>query len=102
MMQAIGQRYVACFNAGYRRTGMLWEGRFKSDLVDSESYVLARNRYIELNPVRARMTRSAEGSPWSSYRHNALGTVDPDLSSTQPTHSWQPATRSVVRHTEHS
>src|SRR5207342_769567 len=53
MTQAIGRRYVASFNARYRRTGTLWEGRFKSALVDSEHYVLACYRYIELNPVRA-------------------------------------------------
>ena len=41
MMQAIGRRYVGCFNARYRRTGTLWEGRFKSALVYSERYVLA-------------------------------------------------------------
>jgi putative transposase len=50
MMQAIGRRYVGCFNARYQRTGTLWEGRFKSALVDSERYVLACYRYIELNP----------------------------------------------------
>lgn len=76
MMQAIGRRYVACFNARYRRTGTLWEGRFKSALVDSESYVLACYRYIELNPVRARMVASPADYPWSSYPHNALGCVD--------------------------
>ena len=47
MLQAIGRRYVACFNARHRRTGTLWEGRFKSALVDSERYVLACYRYIE-------------------------------------------------------
>jgi putative transposase len=49
----------------------LWEGRFKSSLVDSEGYVLACYRYIELNPVRAGMTRHPGDYPWSSYGHNA-------------------------------
>ena len=73
MMQAIGRRYVACFNARYRRTGTLWEGRFKSALVDSDAYVLACYRYIELNPVRAGMVQSPCRYPWSSYHANACG-----------------------------
>ena len=73
MMQAIGRRYVACFNARHRRTGTLWEGRFKSALVDSERYLLACYRYIELNPVRAGMVAIAGDYPWSSYHANALG-----------------------------
>lgn len=55
MMQRLGSTYTAVINATYRRSGSLWEGRFKSSLVDSENYVLACYRYIELNPVRARM-----------------------------------------------
>jgi len=73
MMQAIGRRYVACFNARYRRTGTLWEGRFKAALVGSTRYALACYRYIELNPVRARMAASPDGYSWSSHGHNALG-----------------------------
>jgi putative transposase len=73
MMQAIGRRYVACFNARHRRTGTLWEGRFKSALVDSERYVLACYRYIELNPVRAGMVAAAVDYSWSSFHANAMG-----------------------------
>lgn len=79
MMQAIGRRYVGCFNARYRRTGTLWEGRFKSALVESERYVLACYRYIELNPVRAGMTTTALDYRWSSHGHNAGGTQDPRI-----------------------
>ena len=79
MMQAIGRRYVGCFNARYRRTGTLWEGRFKSALVDSERYVLACYRYIELNPVRAGMTPTAFDYRWSSHCHNARGMQDPRI-----------------------
>ncbi len=85
MMQAIGRRYVACFNARYRRTGTLWEGRFKSALVDSDAYVLACYRYIELNPVRAAMCGAPGEHPWSSYHANALGRHDPRL---RPHASW--------------
>lgn len=77
MMQAIGRRYVACFNARYRRTGTLWEGRFKAALVDSERYVLACYRYIELNPVRAGMVAAPGEYRWSSHARNAFGQHDP-------------------------
>lgn len=76
MMQMLGRRYVGCFNARYRRSGTLWEGRFKSCLVDTEDYLLRCYRYIELNPVRARMVAMAGDYRWSSYRHNAQGVAD--------------------------
>lgn len=85
MMQAIGRRYVACFNARYRRTGTLWEGRFRSALVDSDAYVLACYRYIELNPVRAAMCSAPDDYPWSSYHANALGRREPRL---RPHPAW--------------
>lgn len=68
---------LAGFNACYRRTGTLWEGRFKAALVDTGRYVLACYRYIELNPFRACMSDDSADSPWSSYHHNALGCVSP-------------------------
>lgn len=76
MMQRLGRRYVACFNASYRRTGTLWEGRYKSSLVDTERYLLTCYRYIELNPVRAAMVADPGEYRWSSYRRNALGKAD--------------------------
>jgi putative transposase len=56
MMQSIGRRYIRYINDAYNRSGTLWEGRFKSALVDSDRYLLVCSRYIEMNPVRARMT----------------------------------------------
>jgi REP element-mobilizing transposase RayT len=53
MMKHLGQRYVQYVNRQYRRSGTLWEGRYRSCLMQSEAYVLACSRYIELNPVRA-------------------------------------------------
>jgi putative transposase len=53
LMQALGRRYVAWFNRRHGRTGALFEGRFRSSIVESERYLLACSRYIELNPVRA-------------------------------------------------
>ncbi len=73
MMQTLGRYYVRYFNHTYRRTGTLWEGRFKSCIVDEEEYLLVCQRYIELNPVRAAMVVSPEDYRWSSYRANGLG-----------------------------
>lgn len=72
MMQALGRRYVRRFNTRYGRTGTLWEGRYKSCLVDSDRYLLACLRYIELNPVRARMVERPWDYRWSSV-HGHLG-----------------------------
>ncbi len=69
-MRNLGQRYVRYFNDRHERTGTLWEGRFRSCLVDSAQYVLACYRYIELNPVRAGMVASAVEYPWSSNATN--------------------------------
>ena len=73
LMQALGRRYVRYFNYQYQRTGTLWEGRFKSGLVESDRYLLQCYRYIELNPVRAGMVDDPANYDWSSYRHNGLG-----------------------------
>jgi putative transposase len=78
LMQMLGRQYVGQFNARHRRTGTLWEGRYKSCLVDSETYVLRCYRYIDLNPVRARLIDDAMQFQWSSaaahggYRTNPL------------------------------
>ena len=71
LMYRIGQRYVPYFNRRYGRTGTLWEGRFKSCLVDSPHYILGCYRYIELNPVEAGMARAPGSYAWSSYLGNA-------------------------------
>ena len=75
-LQMLGRYYVQYFNYSYRRTGTLWEGRYKATLIDSESYLLTCMRYIELNPVRAGMVAGPADYPWSSYRFNALGQAD--------------------------
>jgi putative transposase len=73
MMQDLGRKYVRYINHIYKRTGTLWEGRFKSCLVDSEGYLLTCMRYIELNPVRASMVSHPGDYRWSSYAFNAMG-----------------------------
>ncbi|MGY1520253.1 transposase [Luteimonas sp. A482] len=70
LMQRLGRQYVGLFNARHGRSGTLWEGRYKACLVDSERYVLACYCYIELNPVRARMTDDPGGYRWSSCAAN--------------------------------
>jgi len=70
LMRELGQRYVPYFNRRYGRTGTLWEGRFRSCLVDSARYVLVCHRYIELNPVRAGMVAAPPAYRWSSHAGN--------------------------------
>ncbi len=76
LMQWLGGCYVRYINASRNRTGGLWEGRYRSSLVDTQQYLLACYRYVELNPVRAQMVEHPEDYPWSSYRRNALGKPD--------------------------
>jgi len=76
MMQDLGRKYVRSINYVYRRTGTLWEGRYKASLIDSEAYLLACMRYIELNPVRANMVSHPGEFRWSSYAANAQGQSD--------------------------
>ena len=76
LMQSLGRRYVRYVNAARRRTGTLWEGRYRAAPIDSERYLLACCRYIELNPVRARLARRPQDYRWSSYRALALGQAD--------------------------
>lgn len=73
LIQSLGRYYVRYINHKYNRTGTLWEGRYKSTLIDSEQYLLTVSRYIELNPVRAEMVEQPGEYPWSSFRRNALG-----------------------------
>jgi len=83
MMKAVGERYVRAFNKRHKRTGTLWEGRFKSTIVDSERYLFTLYRYIELNPVRAGMVSHPREYPWSSYAANAEG-AESDLVAPHP------------------
>jgi putative transposase len=69
LMQAVGRRYVRYFNDRRGRTGTLWEGRYKSTLVQAERYLLACMVYMDLNPVRAAMVEAPADYPWSSHRH---------------------------------
>lgn len=72
-MKALGQRYTQYFNRKHERSGTLWEGRYRSCPIQSENYLLACQRYIELNPVRAGLANHPADYRWSSYQANALG-----------------------------
>jgi putative transposase len=76
MMKALGERYVQYINQRYKRSGTLWQGRFRSGLVQDQTYLLVCHRYIEMNPVRARMVTHPALYQWSSYRGNAHGSAD--------------------------
>jgi len=73
---SLGRRYVQYINKSYRRTGTLWDSRYKSSLVQADDYLLLCQRYIELNPVRADMANDPAHYRWSSYRANGLGQAD--------------------------
>jgi putative transposase len=75
-MQSLGRRYVRYINQTYKRSGTLWEGRYRSSLIDSDHYLLTCMRYIELNPVRADMVNHPGEYRWSSYGANAQGKLD--------------------------
>jgi putative transposase len=80
-MQYLGRYYVRHFNYRYHRSGTLFEGRFKSSIVQTRDYLLTCQRYIELNPVRAGMVADPADYTWSSYRAHAFG---------QAVRLWQP------------
>ena len=77
MMKWLGQRYVQYFNRRYQRIGTLWQGRYRSCLVENACYFLTCQRYVELNPVRAAMVSHPGAYAWSSYRANAEGAANP-------------------------
>jgi len=73
LMQAMGRRYVPYVNQRYKRSGTLFEGRFKASVVCADDYLLNCYRYIELNPVRAGIVKYPADYRWSSCRHHVLG-----------------------------
>ncbi len=78
--QSAGRKYVQYFNFTHKRSGTLWEGRYRATVVDTEQYFLKLMRYIEMNPVRAGMVAHPRDYPWSSHRRYAYGTDDLNLS----------------------
>ncbi|MDD5291877.1 MAG: transposase [Candidatus Omnitrophica bacterium] len=76
MMQSLGRKYVQYINRTHKRTGTLWEGRFKSSVVSKDEYLLTCSRYIELNPVRAKIVKHPIDYVWSSFGFKAEGKQD--------------------------
>lgn len=76
-MQSVGRRYVQYFNQKNKRTGTLWNGRYRSTIIEDKSYFFLCLRYIELNPTHKNIVLKPDLYPWSSYRKNALGINDP-------------------------
>ena len=79
MIRDANRRFVPAHNRLFDRVGTLWDGRHWSAVIDGDRYLLACSRYIELNPVRAGVTRHPGGYRWSSHAHNAFGRPDPLL-----------------------
>jgi putative transposase len=102
MMKALSQLYAQYINRKYGRSGSLWQGRFRSCLVDSDRYLLTCQRYIETNPVRAGMVMHPADYPWSSFRANAMGASDrlisvhPSVAALGPTPSERQAAYSAL------
>lgn len=80
LMQALGRRYVRWFNDRHGRTGTLWEGRFRSTVIEADRHFLACMRYIELNPVRAGISATPDDYRWSSGAHHVGKRLDPVIS----------------------
>ena len=76
LIMSVGRRYVQFINRAYGRTGALWDSRYKSSVIQADTYLLTCQRYIELNPVRAAMVSDPAHYRWTSYRRNALGVAD--------------------------
>lgn len=107
LMQSIGRRYVPQFNLKHHRTGGLWEGRFRSFAIETETYWLKCMRYVELNPVRAGMVSTSEEYRWSSARAHTNGHHDELLTPhflyerlgatvTERQHAWRAICAEVV------
>jgi len=77
MMQWLGRHYVPYFNQKYHRSGTLWQGRYRTAVLDAERYLMLCSRYIDLNPVRAKLVTQAGDYPWSSYQHHVGIKSDP-------------------------
>jgi len=73
LMKSLGQRYVQYINRTYKRSGTLWEGRFRSSIIQQQEYLFSCQRYIEMNPVRAGIVKHPGEYRWSSYQINGQG-----------------------------
>ena len=95
MMQAVGRSYVRYFNNLNHRSGTLWDGRYRSTLIQAERYGLACMVYDDLNPVRAGVVADPASYPWSSHQHYVGQRVDPFV--TPPAVMWTLANTPFAR-----
>lgn len=86
MMQRVGRYYVPWYNAKYQRSGSLFQGRFKTSLIDAQRYFMDVSRYIEANPVRSQLVSDPRDYPWSSFAHHAG--IKPDAMITDHALYW--------------
>jgi putative transposase len=86
-MQGLGRRYVKAFNHRHGRSGALWEGRYRTTVVDPASHLLACIRLVEQAPMRAGLAMRTGDWPWSSAAHHAGQKADPIV--TEHTAYWQ-------------
>jgi putative transposase len=77
MVQSLGRRYVAAVNRRHGRRGTLWDGRFRSSLVDAQSLLLPATVFVETRPVAAGLAVNASDWPWSSAAHHVGRRRDP-------------------------
>ncbi len=68
IMQGLNQAYTIWFNEKYKKVGHLWQGRYKSMIIQKDKYMLACIEYVELNPIRAKISESPSGYPWTSWQ----------------------------------
>ena len=96
VFQSVGRRYVQYFNYTYKRSGTLWEGRYRAAMVDAETYLLTLMRYIELNPVRAGIAVHPRDYAWSSYAANALNETGPNSDFVKPHELYRRLARNMA------
>lgn len=77
LMKSIASRQTRYVNGCKHRSGTLWEGRYRSSAIETDRYLLVCSRYVETNPVRARMVSRPEDYPWSSYLYKVTTTGSP-------------------------
>lgn len=77
IMMRLTLAYSSYFNKKYGGVGHVWQGRYKSSLLDKEDYFIWCGLYVELNPVRAKLVERPEDWRWSSFRFYAFGEINP-------------------------
>lgn len=76
IVQSLLVSHTQRYHKHHRSGGHVWQGRFKSPVIQDDEHLLTVLRYIEANPLRARIVKRAEDYPWSSYRMHGLGETD--------------------------